>query len=195
MNHQTKQNKLKIVGMDPSLRNWGLAIGELSLPDLELKITKVLTIHPDKFEKTKGGRKSTSDIFTAQSLFNNLVDHVVDADIVIAETPIGGRDAKAAFGYAVCVTLVGMLNLCLKNKVLEVSPFDVKNVVKKNATKLEMIDWAVAQHFEVPWKYRTVKGANKLVLKDAEHVADAIASIYASASKPDFKNLIKQLGK
>lgn len=180
--------------MDPSLNNWGLAFATLYLDDLTIEVDKLVTVHPDPSKLSKSERKSTKDIERTTSLFNNLLPHLKNVDIVIAETPIGGRDAKAAFGYSVCVTLIGVLNsIGLENEVIEVSPFDVKQVVKKEATKDEMISWATKQHPEADWKYRIVKGNKVLVKKEAEHVSDAIAAIYAAASKPKLINLIKHL--
>lgn len=185
---------LRILGMDPSLNNWGLAFATLYLDDLTIEVGKLVTVHPEPSKLNKSERKSTKDIERTTSLFNNLLPYLKDVDIVIAETPIGGRDTKAAFGYSVCVTLIGVLNsIGLENEVIEVSPFDVKQVVKKEATKDEMISWATKQHPEADWKYRIVKGNKVLIKKEAEHVSDAIAAIYAAASKPQLINLINHL--
>jgi hypothetical protein len=185
---------LRILGMDPSLRNWGLAFGTLYLDDYTITMDHLITVHPDPSELSKSVRKSTKDIERTTSLFNNLLPHLSDVDIVIAETPIGGRDAKAAFGYSVCVTLIGVLNsIGLENQIIEVSPYDVKQVVRDEASKDEMIFWATTQHPEADWKYRTVKGKKVLIKKEAEHVSDAIAAIYAASNKPQFLKLLSKL--
>ena len=183
-----KKRNLKVVAMDPSMRNWGIAIFDVDPETYELYVTDLKVIHSNKDPK-KAKRKSSRDIMTVEELLNGLLPYIEDADVIVAETPIGGRDSAAALSYSICISIIAAINVGIV-KVFEVTPNEVKLNVEKNASKSQMISWAVDMHPEAPWKYRTVKGNRVIVSGFAEHVADAIGVLYAAAKKKDFFNLI-----
>lgn len=182
------KHKLKIVAMDPSMSNWGLAIGYYNLKDGSLEIPYLEVVKPDKFKDLKI-RKNSKHIRVVEQLVEGIIPHLEDADIIMAEVPIGGQDANACVSYAMCVSIIATVNVAF-TKIIEVSPNDVKMIVEKNASKAQMIEWAVAQHPEANWKYKTIKGITSVVAGHAEHVADAIATMYAASYTPEFNKLI-----
>jgi hypothetical protein len=76
----------------------------------------------------------------------------------------------------------------VKQPVISVTPTEVKVAAtnNKNATKADMIQWATAKHPKANW--RTVKRSGEIVFTDAnEHLADALAAIYAGLQTPEFR--------
>lgn len=177
--------------MDPSMRNWGVAIFHMDLDTYEYYVSDLQVVHSNKDQK-KAKKKSSRDIMTVEELLEGILPHLEDADIILAEIPIGGRDSAAALSYSICISILAAINISF-SKVFEVTPHEVKLNVVKNATKAQMIDWAVRMHPEAPWKYRTVKGNQVIVSGFAEHVADAIGVLYAASKKKTFFNLIQSL--
>ena len=175
------------------MNNWGVAIAYLDLDTFKLRVKELIVIHPDKsLSKSKKHRKSTKDIAVVNSLFNQVLDVIEDADIVIAETPIGGRDANSALAYAMCISVISIINDFIENPVIEVSPFAVKDIVNKNASKEDIISWAFAQHREADWKFRKVNQQSVLVKKHAEHCSDAIAALYAGSYTDQFNTTLEK---
>lgn len=58
------------------------------------------------------------------------------------------------------------------------------------ATKEEMISWAMLQHPEANWPMRTEHGKQKVVSGQAEHMADAVATIHAGVDTPNFREYL-----
>jgi hypothetical protein len=69
-----------------------------------------------------------------------------------------------------------------------VTPTEVKLAAtgNKNASKQEMIDWAVEAHPEASWLRHKRKGVMELTAAN-EHLADALAAIYAGVLTDQFK--------
>lgn len=175
--------------MDPSMRNWGLSVFLLDLDTYEMEVTDLQVIHSNKDTK-KARLKVSRDAMTAEELMNGIIPYIEDADVIVAEMPIGGRDSQAALSYAMCVTIIAAISVSY-SKVFEVTPAEVKLNVVKDATKDQMIDWATKMHPEAPWKYRKVKGENLIIKGFAEHVADSIGVLYAASKKKEFFKLIQ----
>ena len=190
-NQQKQKRNIKIVAMDPSMRNWGMATIILDLDTFEFYVKDLDVIHSNKDPK-KAKKKSSRDIMTVEELLDGIIPIVSDADVIIAETPIGGRDSSAALSYSICISIIAAINVSF-TKVFEVTPNEVKLNVVKNATKAQMIDWATRLHPEAPWKYRTVKGEQVIITGFAEHVSDAIGALYAASKKEAFFKLIKSI--
>lgn len=178
--------KLKVVGLDPSLRNWGIAIGSIPLDTGVLAIEELRTVHTEPQPKGDRTAASTWDIQSAYTLFEGVFDVIKDADIVCIEVPTGSQDAKAAKGRGICLGILGSI---YSNKLIFVTPQSVKKIIgKKDATKAESVEQAVLKHPEAPWPmYR-----GKVSVGKAEHSADAIHAIYAAAQTNEFKTLIQE---
>lgn len=182
----SQKTNLKIVGLDPSLRNWGIAIGSASIATGELTITDLRTVHTE--QQPKGGRirASTWDIESAFTLYEGVYNACSDADIVCVEVPTGAQNNKGATGHGICLGILGSL---LSTKFIFVTPQSVKKIIgKDNATKAESVALAVEKHPEAPWPYYR---GNVSVTK-AEHSADAIHAIYAGAQTKEFKSIIQE---
>ena len=176
---------LKVVGFDPSLRNWGIAVGSVPVDTGIMTVEDLRTIHT--FQQPKGGqvRASTWDIQTAYTLFEGVYEVAKDADIICVEVPTGAQNNKGATGHGICLGILGSL---FSNKLILVTPQSVKKIIgNKDATKAESVDLAVQKHPEAPWPMHR----GKVSVTKAEHCADAVHAIYAGAQTKEFRQLIQ----
>lgn len=182
-------NLITVVGIDPSLRNWGLAEGLYNLDTEELRIKHLEVVRPDLLDG-KQVRQNSQDLESAYQLFLRSMQQVRNARAIFVEVPIGSQSARAMASYGVCIGVLGSIRGCGK-PFFEVTPTEVKlaGPGHRKASKGEMIEWAVERHPEAPWPFQQ----NKIIESRAEHMADAVAAIHAGiAGKPfqQFKSLI-----
>jgi Holliday junction resolvasome RuvABC endonuclease subunit len=182
--------KIPVLGMDPSLRNWGLAAGALDLETGYLTGLHLKVIQP-KEETSKQVRKNSKDLEIAKVLAFELEEYIGAAKAIFVEVPVGSQSARAMASYGVCVGILGSLQ-ARGIQLIEVTATEVKLALtgNKNATKDQMIAEAVKRYPEANFPMHKGKPANK-----AEHVADAIGSIHAGVRTPVFKNLMRLLAK
>lgn len=180
--------KIKVVGFDPSLKGWGIAVGTLDL-DTGIMTDVVLSVVDSEPPKTKQVRQNSKDLYTATKLAEASLNAIKDAKAVFVEIPVGSQSARAMASYGVCVGVLGALN-ALNTSVIEVTATEVKVALtqNKNATKQEMIKAAVDLYPEANFP----KHNGKITAK-AEHVADALGAIHAGVNTPLFQNIMKIL--
>lgn len=168
---------LKIAGVDPSLRNFGIVRAEYE--DDTIKIINMELVKTNK--KSSGGGDY---IRRASKLFQAFSEAVDWADIVMAEIPNGSRSSNAAWALGI---VVGVLASCDK-PIVEIRSKDVKLVAtgEGNASKQEVIDWAYDKYPEADWLWYRGR-----MIHANEHLADAIAVIHAGIKKKEFKRLLK----
>lgn len=193
--HSMSQPRLiKVVGQDPSLRNWGLAVGTLNLETKQLKIEYLSLTNP-VLPTGKQVRQNSSDLESALQLYKGACDAAVGAHAVFVEVPVGSQSARAMASYGICVGVLGALRA---NGIpfFEVTPTEVKlaAVGNKTATKQDMIKWAMAKHPEANWPTYKQNGSTMVSEAKAEHMADAVAAIYAGLSCNSFKQMLPFLG-
>ena len=180
--------KLRVVGLDPSLRNWGIASGILTQD--ELVITRVQTICP-VLHTGKQVRQNSSDLESAMQLYEAAAMATRDADVVFAEVPVGSQSARAMASYGICVGTLGALRAS-GTPFFEVTPTEVKVVATgtKTATKQQMIQWAIRMQPDAGWPRYTKLGHTCVSEAKAEHMADAIGAIYAGIKLSAFKQMV-----
>lgn len=202
--------KIKVVGLDPAMSNLGIAIAEVDLDDPENyhvydlklaqtedgKITKLVKGKDGKIKKKKvmpkGVTVGSDDVRRAKILSQAMLEATRDADVVIAEVPIGSQSARAMASYGISVALLGSVPVPL----VEVSPSDAKlaGCNESTATKQEMIDAAVALFPDAPWiRSKTKRGGIYPIVGDNEHLADACFIIRAGLRTEAFRELAEQL--
>lgn len=181
---------LKFVGLDPSLRNWGLAIGSFSLETRKLQIHDLAVTCPE-LSKGKQVRQNSLDLESAYQLYKAAVAAAEGAHAVFVEVPVGSQSARAMASYGICVGVLGALRA---NGVpfFEVTPNEVKlaGPGDKAASKKTMIEWAMAAHPEASWPTYKQNGVLCISEAKAEHQADAVAAIYAGISCNAFKQML-----
>lgn len=180
---------LRILGADPSFSNWGLAEGVYDPVTDKLVINWLDVISP-VISKTKQTRQSSVDLQRAKQLAKGFIERVKLADVIAAEVPHGSQSARAMAGYGVCIGILGMIGN-LRIPLIEVNAIETRTVItgKREATKAQAIAWAMAKHPEAPWPMQTKKGVSSVVESKAEHMADAIAAIYAAMETDTFKTM------
>lgn len=180
--------KIQVLGMDPSLRNWGLAFGELDLITGELDKLQLKLVQP-KEETSKQVRKNSKDLELAELLVTGITPWVNQAQAIFVETPVGSQSARAMASYGVCVGILGAMRAAGRN-VIEVSATEVKLGItgKKDAKKNHMITAAIRLYPEAKWPMYQGKPAGT-----CEHMADALGAIHAGVKTPVFKNLMQIL--
>ena len=177
---------IKVVGMDPSMRHWGLAYGTYNLQTKEILITDLGLVEPT-ITKVKTVRQNSKDLSAAEQLYTGAVASLEGAHTVFVEVPVGSQSARAMAGYAICVGVLGAMRAEGKS-FIELTPNEVKlaGFGKATATKKEMISWASKAHPEAPWP--TWRG--QVNEAQAEHMADAVAAIHAGVASSTFQQLL-----
>lgn len=170
---------MKILGFDPSLRNWGIAITSYD------PIADTLTVHKVDVIKTKTIKdkkqsKAVLDLQRAQTLIEGLLPYLDDVELIVIELPLGSQTASAMKSYGMCLGITACLTT-LGIPFIYKTPFDLKRVIgKRETTKEEIIDWVNQRHPNVLSKYKT----------SAEHQADAVLAIYSAL--PDIRELYEK---
>lgn len=182
---------ISVVGMDPSMNNWGISIGTLDLDTNKLQIQRLDVVCP-VLPTGKQVRQNSKDIEAAQQLTLAAVGAIKKAKVTFVEVPVGSQSARAMASYAMCVGVLGALRAG-GLQFIEVTPNEVKVAAtgKSTASKKEMIAWACAQHPEANWPTYKRNGQELISEGTAEHMADAIAAIYAGIRTNTFQQLVQ----
>jgi Holliday junction resolvasome RuvABC endonuclease subunit len=182
---------IPVVGLDPSLRNWGIAQALLYPGTTQpIQVHTVDVIQP-VLPKSKQVRQNSLDIEAAKQLTSGVLQAVEGAKAVFIEVPVGSQSARAMASYGICVGVLGALR-ATGIPFFEVTPTEVKLAGPgiKTATKQDMISWATQQHPEANWP-TYVKGGEYLISEaKAEHMADACAAIHAGIQSNPFQQLL-----
>lgn len=147
-----------ILALDTAFRNVGIVVVEDMKPvRLDLIKTK------SKTKKERKGKVALIDFQDAQYICQKLQSY--NAELLIFENPVGSQTARAS-------KLLGSIMGIMSSfpNTFPVTPNQVKDIVKKNAKKQEMIDWALNEYKGLNWK-----DFNK---GDYEHLADALATFH-----------------
>jgi len=189
-------NGLKVVGFDPSLRNWGIAQGILTPGSTwDLQILKLSVTQPI-LPEGKQVRQNSSDLAVAEQLCKAAWEAAQGAQAIFVEVPHGSQSARSMASYGVCVGVLGALRTA-GIPFFEVTATEVKmaSVGIKTATKEQMIAWAVSKYPNAGWPYYQEKGVQLLSAAKAEHMADAVAVIHAGLATNQFQQLLPLLRK
>lgn len=185
--------KIRVVGMDPSLNNWGIATGIYDLDTKSLQVDSLMTMRP-VVPKGKQVRQNSKDIEVARQHTLASVEAIKQAKMTFVEVPVGSQSARAMVSYALCVGVLGALRAGgLQFQEVTASEVKVAATGKETASKKEMISWATARHPEAPWPTHTKKGQTLLTEGEAEHMADAIGAIHAGVQSNQFQQLVSLL--
>ena len=180
--------RINVVGLDPSLRNWGISQGYLENGVLTLQ--EVSVINP-VLPTGKQVRQNSLDLEAAKQLCQGALNAAEGAQAIFVEVPVGSQSARAMASYGICVGVLGALR-AKGIPFFEVTPTEVKiaGAGYKNATKQDMIQWAMSKHPEANWPTYKQNGATLVSEAKAEHMADATAAIYAGLACNSFKQVL-----
>lgn len=176
-------NKMMVLGIDPSLRNFGYALAELDMSNMCFDIKELLLVETEATKLKKVVRKNSDDLERCRIHATALREMQKKAQIAFVEVPVGSQSARAMMSYGACVALLGTIDIPL----IQLTPREVKMaaVGAPDATKREMIDWAAGKFPRADW----LRKAGRLIDKN-EHLADAVASINAGLVNEDFRALV-----
>jgi Holliday junction resolvasome RuvABC endonuclease subunit len=179
--------KIKIAGLDGSLRNFGIAkleydtiTGDLSILDL-----KLIETVPTKDKKMR----ASSDTFErAKKLAEEADEFTKDCIVTFAEVPFGGQSYDAVLGFGIVIGIYASLTVTPE----EVAPAQTKiaAVGTRTASKEEMIDWAFKRWPDAEWLTVKRKGVLAPTQKN-EHLADACGVAVAGLKLPSFKQAVQ----
>ena len=183
-------DSLRVVGFDPSLRNWGIACGTYNPVSGKLIISHLDVIQP-AIATGKAVRQNSKDLEAAWQLYQQAMKIGLQAQAVFVEVPVGSQSARAMASYGICVGVLGSIRAA-NVPFFEVTPLEVKvaTVGKKTASKAEMIGWATSQFPSARWPYYEKKGESLISEAKAEHMADAIGAIVAGIGTPPFRQFL-----
>lgn len=156
----------RFLAVDPALNNFGVAIGYYGKEGVVVNEIHLLATKPTKKQKILG------DAERARLVARFLHQSGSGVDLIISEIPYGSKSSRAAWSLGMALGITSTVKLDCP--ILFVTPYQVKNVVKRGADKEDVITWAVSKHPNLNWRYYRGK-----LRKDNEHMADAIAVAYA----------------
>lgn len=183
---QPLPKSLWLLGMDPSMSNWGIACARFDTSTGEIKVTHVDVIQTELL-KVKGIRTNSLDIDRAEFLLEGIIPYVQQANAIFVEVPVGSKSAAAMKSYSMCVSLLAAIRVG-GYPFYQLTPTQVKWAagLDAEATKKDMIKWATTTHPEAPWSLHNGKINNSKV----EHQADALAAIYAGIALASFQKTL-----
>lgn len=182
---------ITVLGMDPSLDNWGLAQGRLDLDTGFLTDVVLGIIQPKKLEG-KQVRVNSKDLHRAEQLCAGVFPWAERAKMIFIECPVGSQSARAMASYGICVGVLGSIR-AMGIPLIEVDASSSKlHLAGKNtASKADMIAAATRAYPDANWPLYKQNGKSLISESKAEHMADAIGAIHAGVLTPVFQNLLR----
>lgn len=174
---------MKVLGIDPSLRNFGYALMEIDSEGKIVSLDKLYLVQTASADDKKKVRKNSDDIRRCREQVEGLRKMTKQASMAFVEVPVGSKSARSMASYGACVGILASCDI----PMIQLTPYEVKmaSVGTKTATKKEMIDWATQKHPHKDWLRR----GGSLVTKN-EHLADAVACVYAGVLTDDFRSAL-----
>lgn len=174
---------MKILGLDPSMSNFGIVSAVLDVDTLNFEIEdmELVATVPSKNKKV---RKNSDDLERARFIHSRLDKHLEGVSIVFVEVPHGSQSARAMASYGLCVGILG----CIEVPIIQLTEREVKlgSVGNKTASKQDSINWATSMHPNAPW----LKNSKGGILGKNEHLSDAVCAIHAGLRGDEMKNIL-----
>ena len=173
---------INVLGVDPSLSNFGLVEATIDIETLDIVITSMRLVETEN-EKGKQVRQSSDDLRRAILIHKAFSKAYVGKIFVISEIPSGSQSSRGSLSNGACLMAIAGSPV----PVIQVTPNEVKmvSVGKRNASKAEMIEWATSKYPRLDWFTHKSKG--KIICGNKnEHLADAIATIHAGVKTDQF---------
>lgn len=169
--------KIKIVGFDPSMSNWGICKATLDVATMQFSVDDLILIETES-ESKKGVIKQSDDLRRAKIVQDGMIAACEGASFAIGEIPFCNPAGYAGANFNSGL-VTGVLASC-PLPLIQVFPAEVKQKATgiRSATKGEMIEWAMKKYPDAPWRMRKLRGKMTPTAAN-EHLADAVASINA----------------
>ncbi|HBB8621947.1 TPA: hypothetical protein J2L16_001754 [Escherichia coli] len=178
--------KISVVGVDPSMSNFGLAVGTLDLETDELEIHGLTLVETKAGSNKKTVRVNSDDLRRASEIWRVAKLIIDKANMVFCELPVGSQNSRSQTSYGICIGVLA----CVDKPLIQVTPNEIKHFVgnKLTTSKEEIIQWATKKHPKAPWLRRKQSGQDVLVNKN-EHLADAVAAIHTGMQTDQFRQV------
>ncbi len=188
--------KLKILGLDPSMSNFGIAKATLDIDTLKFTVDDlhVVQTEPEQDKKKrKVVRKNSEDLERAKLLHRGAMEALDGYVMAFVEVPVGSQSSRAMASYGVSLGVIAAVANAMP--VIQVTPTEVKvaGCGIKTATKDEMIEAMVAKYPDAPWPNKVIKGVKTPIASKCEHLADALAAIEAGLATDEFRQTLAML--
>lgn len=183
--------KLNVIGMDPSMSNWGLACGQFDTTSNILNLKHIEVVQTSKSQDKKI-RVNSDDLNRSTEITSRIMGVIKEAQAIFVEVPVGSQSAAAMKSYGMCIGILSAIRASGKPFHL-LTPTDLKVMAcrSKTASKADMIQWAVQKYPHLNWP-RNTKG--EVIASKAEHMADACAAAeYGVFHHNDFKLALAML--
>lgn len=192
--------KISVLGVDPSLRNWGFASGiyDVKTQILDIKNIKLITNIKDT---TKSVRTNSKDLITAEFIFHHAYEIFSRFNTVFVEIPHGSQSARSSVSYGMCIGLLGALHKSTNVNLYQVTAADVKKTINiNNSTVVSNKNIKVSKKYVImdkynkypnlEWPRHSKKEISVLTMGEAEHLADAIGAIEAGIKLDEFRKAV-----
>lgn len=185
--------KVNILGIDPALRNFGIAVGQYDTETKDFDVQKLVLISSES-DHLKKVRKNSEDLERARQLVHGTEKIIKEEKSIYAfvEIPHGSQSARAMASYGICIGILASLSI----PIIQVTATENKVAATghKTASKEEMIKWAMKKFPNAPWLTRKFKG-KVLPIEKNEHLADACGAINAGIKTDEWRNISAVFGK
>lgn len=167
-----------VVGMDPSMSNWGLVKADLQGRTLRPIAADVVTTKKLSKKKAKHLYKNQEDLERAMLLSKGITEFIgIDTEHIYVELPVGSKSSRAMASYGICIGVFAQVRLpftIIRNteikKFVGYGDSDIRKVEKEEVIK-KMLELGYEKIFT---------GFKKNV---HEHIADAMAALYIGSMK------------
>ncbi|WP_323016371.1 hypothetical protein [Castellaniella sp.] len=180
--------KIKVVGVDPSTSNFGIALAAVDIETGEFDVEDLILICTEP-ETKKGVRKDSDDLRRAKIVHDGFIAACEGRSFVMAEIPYCDPRGYAGANFNSGL-VTGVLAGC-PLPLIQVFPQESKQlfVGSRHAAKEEMIEEAMRRFPTAPWLMRKLKG-RMVPTKANEHLSDAVAAINAGIKSTQFQEAI-----
>lgn len=183
----TAEYWIPVAGLDPSLKNFGMALMHIDLIAQKLKVDRLILSETEKMAN-KVVRQNSDDLRRATEscrlYHKEIAGH--GCKFLFSEVPTGAQSARAMLSNGI---VIGLLASC-PIPLIQVQPSETKlaTVGTKTASKAEMVEWAVENYPDAPWITHKHKGQMVIGQKN-EHLADAVAVAHAGIKTDQFQQV------
>ena len=166
---------MRVLGLDPSMNNWGWVLAELNGNLVTPVNAGVISIKPDLSIKSKPNQniQRISRLMIDLEKLNGL------ASTAYVEVPHGGKSSQAAVSATVCQSMLGVLKYAGMDIIPVTAHANKKTVGNPKASKHDVINWIENLHPN----FLPRKPNQEINLGKAEHIADALLTIYTGINK------------
>lgn len=168
---------MKVLGFDPSMSNWGWVLADIVDGNITPLMSGVICVSADPVTYKN---KPVQNIHRASLIYRELIDVVSNGYYdVYVEVPHGGKSSQAAVSATMCQTIIGALRVHGINVIPVTAMANKKTIGNKSASKDDVIDWINQRHPD----FLPKKKDGSILKNKAEHIADALLTIYTGLNK------------